>query len=557
MSEMNNLKIVIIGASVSGLSVATRARRINEKADITIIDESEYINYPITSLPVLASGTIKKIEFLDNNNEKQLLETFNIKLLKRHRAFSINKKTKNIKVLNLEANETFNIGYDKLIIACGNKVVIPNSLETKTKNVFTLKKFEDAIRIREYIDKTATKEITIIGINYYSLMSASYFINNGFEVTFIDEKVNILKELDDEFNFFLKEELLKIGVKLHLNSSIKKFIKSEEKVVKIELSNEKVIQTQLLVFFEKFIPNSTCFTEAGLNLSDNQKIIVNNFFQTKDSSIFAIGNIAKVNDMQVKSSLDYCMLSNSQLQGRIAGTLTVVESEAIYKNNNNSILLNFKTFNLGLTGLNEKDAKKLGFDPYSITVFSGTKERFLPGVEKLHFKLIIDKTTRKILGAQFFSKGNNIDKRLDVISTAIYSELTIDDLIQLNMTSHPEINTYKDPINLIGMIAVNRLSGLSNTVSMNDILFSEDICLLDVRNKSEYDKSHIENSKWIPLNELRIRLDEIPNDKNIYVYDSIGLRGYIAERLLKGNGFQNIFNIEGGLTAIKIFENMK
>ena len=219
--------------------------------------------------------------------------------------------------------------------------------------------------------------------------------------------------------------------------------------------------------------------------------------------------------------------------------------------------MKFNGFSIGITGLTEENAASTGFNAMSLTTFNGNYERFVHGATKLHSKIIFDKESRRILGAMICGKGDGVDKRLDVLSTAIYSKLVVDDLINLNLCYTPEISTYKDSINITGMVAANRLDNISTSIKLNEINFSDDIVLLDVRSKSEYQKEHLLNSIWIPLAELRQRINEIPTGKSVYIYGHVGLRGYVAERILKGNGFQNVYNIDGGMTSIKISENLR
>jgi rhodanese-related sulfurtransferase len=222
-----------------------------------------------------------------------------------------------------------------------------------------------------------------------------------------------------------------------------------------------------------------------------------------------------------------------------------------------TLFLRFNGFSTGITGLTEQKAKEAGFKPISMTSFNGNYERFIHGATKLHSKITFDSESRRILGAMVCGKGDGVDKRLDVLSTAIYSKLVVDDLINLNLCYTPEISTYKDTVNVIGMVAANRLDNISTSKKLSEINFSEDIVLLDVRSKAEYQKEHLLNSLWIPLSELRIRLGEIPQNKTVYIYGHVGMRGYVAERILKGNGFESVFNIDGGMTSIKITENLR
>ena len=557
MDENKKIQIVIIGGSVAGLAAAKRARRINELAEITIIEESIYINFPISALLLYASGNIKKLETIYNKNEEELEEIYNFRLLKHHRAIDIDRKGKKVVVKNLNSDKNVEVVYDKLILACGGKFTLPKIVQKKVNNVFVINCLKDALRIREYIEKTSAKEITIVGSNYYSLIAADNFVKRGFNVDLIDKKMIGLREFDYEFNYILREELIRKGVNVYNNSSIKKFIKNDkEKISKIELSNNKKITTHLILFFNNYSPNITLAKKSSLDLGETEKIKVNNKMQTVDPDIFAIGSIAESFNRITNLPENAQLMSLVQIQARVAGSIAAGQ-DMNYRGIINTKIIKFQDFIIGYTGLNIQSLNKLGIDGFSVTLFSGDHERYQPIIDKLHIKIIVDKVDRRILGAQICGKGNKVDKKLDLFNMAIYSNLTIDDLEMLGLSFTPELSYSKNPINTVGMIASNRLNGLTEVITINDILLESKIYILDIRNKREYMKSHIEGSIWIPLNELRKRLDEIPRDINIYICGHVGIRGYIAERILKGNGFKNVYNIEGGITAIKLIENMR
>ncbi len=559
MTDINNkkLKILIIGGSVAGLSAATRARRINELAEITIIDDSKYIGYPISILPAFASGVINKKESVVSGQEEKIIEVYNIRILKNHKATQIDRKEKKVTIKNIETKKISEILYDKLILACGNKFILPKTSEIRSKNIFILKKFDDALNIRSYIEKTAAEEITIIGVNYLGLLTANNFIKKGFKVTIIEEKQRLMEEFDDEFSFLIKNELLKNGANVIVGASIKKLIRNDKDIVyKIMLDNGIVIHPQLVIFFERIAPNIDLANQSSLSIGNTGRIIVNNKMQTQDLDIFAVGNISETFNSITKCPGNNHLIGPAQFQGRVAAT-NAAGVEMTYTGIIGTKIIKFQNLTIGITGLNKEYAKENGYNIFSLTIYAGNHERFFSGAEQLRLKIIVDKENRKVLGAQVSSKGDGVDKTLDVLATAIYSGLTVDDLINLNLSYSTELSTSKSPINIIAMAAANRLDGLSNTVNMNDIYVNDKICILDIRNKKEYLKSHIESSIWIPLNELRSRLDEIPKDMDIYIYGHIGVRGYIAERILKGSGFDSVFNIEGGLTSIKVSENMR
>jgi len=558
MEENKKIKIVIIGGSIAGLSAATRARRINEYAEISIIDESKYIGIPLSGLPAYASGVLSNKETLLIGNEDRIKNIYNINIYKYHSAYEINLEKKEVYVKNLSTGKTFELNYDKLILATGNKYNLPKLQKRKISNLFFLRNIEDAIEIRDFIDKTSAKDITIAGSNLLSLITIGNLIKKGFNVTLIENNQIISNDFDEEFSYIIYDELIKNGVDIYLNSSIKDYIKIDrERINKIKLDNGAIINTHMIIFFPHIIPNTDLIKKLNLDRGDSDRIKVNEKMQTSNYNVFAAGNIAEANNYITKKPFTgYLTGASTQQQARVAGSVAAGKTSS-FKGVLESKIIVLKNLTVGIVGLTLSNAKKLGYDVMPVTIYTGSHERFIPGSFQIHLKIIVNKEDRKILGAQVSGKGEGVDKRLDTLSTAINSSMTVDDLINLDLCYSPGVSTSKDPINILGMVAADRLDGLSNAVELENIKFENNPFILDVRNKKDYISSHIQNSKWIPLNELRSRINELPKDAYIYVYGYVGLQGYIAERILKGNGFEHVFNIEGGITSVKLMENMR
>jgi NADPH-dependent 2,4-dienoyl-CoA reductase/sulfur reductase-like enzyme len=314
-------KIIIIGGSIAGLTAATRARRLNERAQITIIEDSNYIGYHISALPAFVSGNIKKKESLLTDSEENLIEIYNIQVLKNHKAIEINATEKFIKIKNLSSNIIINLPYDKLILACGNKFQKPKIEGINLTNIFTFKNIQDATNILEYLEKTSAKSISIIGSNYYSLITVNMLLNKGYEITLIHDKPDILDDYDSDFNLLIKDELIRSGVTVYLDTQVKKFIKNDKnKASEIELSNKMKIKTHMVIFFHPYIPNIELAQQAELIIGNTGRIKVNQQLMTSNPNIFAIGNIAETFNAITKQA-DYAeRISITTLQARIAST---------------------------------------------------------------------------------------------------------------------------------------------------------------------------------------------------------------------------------------------
>jgi len=556
MTSQEPIKIIVIGGGTSGLSAATRARRINEHADITIIDVCSYINYRISIIPRYVAGTIKNKEEFMLGGESRIPAVYNIKLISRSEVTKILPEDKKVIIRNIETHTILEKTYDKLIIATGNKYILPK-LFSGAANFFKLRNIDDAIEIREYIRKTSARNISIISDNIVSVLLADQFLANGFNVNIISEGTRLVKEFDDEFNLLLIKEMESQGINVYLNSQLE-YIKNENDLVTKINIGEKLINTHLIIYLNKIKPNVDLARDAGLVLDDQGNgILVDEKMQTSNRDIFAIGSIATSFSTITKGRERINLYGPAQFQGRVAGTVAA-GGLMNYTGILGTKIVKFNNLYVGSTGMDEEEALKSGFTPFSLNIFSGNSDRFVQGSKQLHLKIIVDKITRRVLGAFVAGRDRGVDKKLDVLVTAIYSKLTIDDLINLNLSYIPDISTYKDPINLIGMIGANRLDNISDSVNLNDINKdgAKDYIILDIGNKNEYEYERLSGAISIPLEELRTRYKELEKDKKIYVYGKTGLRSYIAERILKGLGFEKVFNVDGGLLSMKLLSNV-
>lgn len=569
--ELNNQgKVIIIGASISGLTAAKRLRRLNDKIEILLIDSKDYIGYPITGIPYFTAGILKNHETFTVSYEEQLISVYNLKLLKSSWVYKIDFSKNIVYIKNLKTEVLYEENYTYLIIASGIKANISEkSSSMNLKNVFYINSIEKAIEARKYLEKTGINKITIVGDNIISLSFINTFLTTGYELNILTKENRLFTQFDPDFSFLIEEELIKRDVKIYKNFNIIKFKKTNN-IVKSIVSDFTYLDVQVVFYFDEIVPN-TGFIDKTIMLSGiNNNAIINENFKTYFNNVYTTGSVAEVKDKITEKNIYTISARESSIRGRIVANIVhneILKENNIEKNKNEKNINLYKgyirneigfikNFIFGITGINEEEAKKNGFDTITISIFSGDKERFVSFKNKMYIKLIIDKINRKILGAQICSKNSNIDKRLDVLYTAIYSDLTIDNLINLNLSYSPEISLIKDPINIIGMIGANILDCYTNYITNFDFNINENVFILDVRSKKEREKSFLLKSYWIPLTQLRTRLNEIPKDKKIYIYGNNGIRGYIAERILKQNNFNFVYNIGGGINLIKIKENI-
>ncbi|HOV13836.1 MAG TPA: FAD-dependent oxidoreductase [Spirochaetota bacterium] len=552
---MSGEKIFIIGGGTSGISAANRIRRLNENCEITIIDQQEHIGYPVSALPLYISNKITKKEVILSDYENKLTKIYNILVLKKHEVTKIDRIQKKLFIKSLNDDTVIEKDYDKIVIASGSKLNIPKIYGTNADNFFKFSDLSDAIAIKNYIEKFNPKIITIIGLNQVSLNLANELLSCGFLINIVESSSKLLTDFDEEFNFMLKEEFAKSGVKIFLSNDYLKFVKNDTNSIHSLEITKYNIDTQLVIYCDRIIPNSLMAKNSGIDVGVNDGILIDENMRTNDKDIFACGDVAETINLISKDREIFHTLNVSEIQGRIAGS-NVAGFEVSYKGMVKTVFYLFNNLKMGITGLNLSQAKNVGYDASSITIYNGNYERFVSGSTKLHIKTVFDNNTKKILGAQVCGKGEGVDKRIDVFATAIYAGLTVSDLAVIDFSYHSEISVYKEAINVSGMVSENKINHISDSIAMKEINYNEDFVILDIRNKSEYQKEHLLNSIWIPLSDLRDRVGELPKNKKIYVYGHVGLRGYVAERILKGNGFRDVCNIDGGITSIKILENI-
>jgi len=548
------MKILIIGGSIGGLTAATRCRRIDDSAEITVIDENSQIGSNLAALPAFVSRNIKNIEAITSDTEEELTNIYNITLKKNTKAISIDKTQKAVICKNLLSGKSELLLYDKLILATGSSLSLPKGL-TKATNFFILKNQFDAVNIANYIEKVAPKNILITGFNYYSLLVTHYFLKNGYRVTIVSEK-DELTHFDQEIKHLIIEELKKSGVELHLENSIKKMIPADKDIdviTKIKLDNDKQLDANLVIFMSKSMPAIELAKQAGLEIK-NSRIAVDKKMRTSDSSIYAIGNIALSFNM-ITNEPDYGELINNTMQQAKVAASDIFNIDIEYKGKLENRMIVINNLFVGCTGINS-DTSKNSFSSYeTLTLYTSSCERFSQCPKRIVIKLIFKKDDKRIVGAQAYGYDRSIDKILDVVQTAIYANLTTDDLIRLNFCYSPEFSVHSSPLNVLGIIANDINNSLISTVKFNELENNKDYFILDIRTTNEYKKAHLEGAVNIPLKELRKRLTEIPKEKYILIYCNTGKISYIAERILRSNGFNSVANIEGGLSSIKLIES--
>lgn len=539
------MKIIIVGGVAGGMSAATRLRRLMEDAEIIVLEKGPFVSFANCGLPYYVSGEIADRDALLVQTPDSLKARFNLDVRPFHEVMSISPENKTVTIKNEQG--TFEEGYDKLILSPGAKPLIPEMAGlTEADNVYSLRNVPDLDQIMEALEARPAKA-TVIGAGFIGLEMAENLKARGLEVTVIEKAPHVLPPLDEEMAAFVQNELIKNGVRVITGESAESF---SEQGKKITLTNGEVVESDVTILSVGVRPENTLANQAGLATGLSGGIVVDENYQTSEPDIFAVGDAIVVKQQVSGTDALISLASPANRQGRQVADIIA----GLKRTNRGSIgTAIVRVFDLAAaaTGLSERVVKQLGLDYQVVHVSGKDHAGYYPGASDLTLKLIFDPTTGKIYGAQGVG-ANGIDKRIDILATAIKGELTIFDLPELEFTYAPPFGSAKDPVNMLGYAAINLSEGLSDSIQWYQLKEEQEngSQLLDVRNTEELANGRFPDAVNIPLNQLRERLSELDSTKNYIVSCHSGLRSYVAERLLKQKGFK-VRNLDGAFALYK------
>ncbi|MDE5413475.1 CoA-disulfide reductase [Alkalihalobacterium chitinilyticum] len=536
-------KIVIVGGVAGGATAAARLRRIDETSTIVMFEKGEYISFANCGLPYYIGETIKDRQKLLVQTVEGMSKKFNLDIRNLSEVIEINRETKHITVKNVQTLETYEESYDELILSPGARPIVPPIPGlNEAKAIFTLRNIPDTDRIKSYVDVQQPKRAVVVGGGFIGLEMAENLHDRGIEVTIVEMANQVMAPLDYEMAAIIHNHLEDKGVQLILEDGVKSFENAGSKVV---TQSGKEIETDLIILSIGVRPENELAVNAGLNVGERGGIQVNDYLQTNDPHIYAIGDVIEVKDYINEQPTMIPLAWPANRQGRIVAD-NIYGKEVKYNGTLGTSIAKVFDYTVSTTGNNEKTLKRLGI-PYEVVhIHPGSHAGYYPGAAPIALKLVFDKDTGKIYGAQAVGM-DGVDKRIDVIATAIKGNLTVLDLPDLELAYAPPYSSAKDPVNMAGYAATNIVDGVIKTVQwyeIDDIVASGGF-LVDVRNPIELEMGYINGAINIPVDELRTRLDELPKDQTIYVNCQVGLRGYLASRILQENGFE-VENLDGG-----------
>lgn len=553
--DKKRLKIVVIGGRAAGPKAAAKARRMDENAKITIIEKERVLSYAGCGLPYYISGMVSDPKELMTTNDGDIRdpEFFRkikeIDVLNRTKAVDIDRKKKKIIVENVRTCKRREFDYDKLVIATGSKSVIPKIAGVHKNGVYTLHGVADAKGLREELRENKAKDVVIIGGGLLGIETAEALSIKGARVTIIESTNQILSFLDKEIAFIVQNYFEHKGIRVLLNSKVEKIIGKNS--VKGVIANSKTIPADFIILSVGVIPEVTLAKNAGLELGVTGAIKVNEYLQTSDQDIYAVGDCIENNSLITGKPIYSPFGSIANKQGRIVG-LNVTGSRVKLHGVLQNIILKAFDYNIAAVGLTEIQSEKEGFTTISAIVPGPDKEHYYSTAKLIYLKLIGDKKTGRIIGAQIVGRGD-VSKRIDVIATIITGKMKMWDLSKLDLAYAPPYSSAMDIVITAANVLKNKyyenFIGIAPFKLKEKLNNEEDILLLDVRTPAEYDYISIPSSILIPLNSLRGRIRSIPKDREIIIYCRSGVNSYEAFRFLKAKGFNDVKVLDGGILA--------
>ena len=534
------MKTLIIGGVAGGATTAARLRRLDEKAEIIVLERGEFVSFANCGLPYYIGGVITEKSALTLQTPQSFKTRFNVEVRTFNEAVNIDPSAKTVTVKNLLNGETYEETYDDLVISPGAAPIKPNIEGIESENVFTLRNIPDTFRIKRFMEENSPKTAVVVGGGYIGIEMAENLAEAGLKVSVVELSDHLVASLDGDMAADLHRYLRSKGIDLYLSNGVTA-IRGDRVVLQ-----KGECQADMVLLSVGVRPETELARKCGISLNDRGSIIVNRRMQTNIPHIYAVGDAVETEDFITKKPSFIPLAGPANKQGRIAAD-NIAGYPTEYTGTQGSAVLKVFDMTVATTGLNEKNARLAGIDYDKTYIFSAPHATYYPGGTNMSIKVLWDKNTHKLLGAQIVG-FDGVDKRLDVFATAIRLGASVTDLTTLELCYAPPFGSAKDPVNMIGFVAENIISGKQKQFFWHDVdLLPRDgsVYLLDTRTPAEYARSNIEGFVNIPLDSLRQRIDEIPTDKPVYVHCYSGHRSYIACRILSAHGI-DCYNLAGG-----------
>ncbi len=540
-------KILIVGGVAGGASAAARLRRLDEEAEIILFERGKYISFANCGLPYYIGNVIKNRDDLLVQTPERFKARFNIDVRINSEVMGIDRKRKELNVKDLSSGTVYTEKYDKLILSPGAEPARPPIPGIKSPRIFTLRNIPDADAISKFIEEQKPKRAVVVGGGYIGLEMAENLRTRGLLVAIVEMLDQVMPTLDKEMANLLHEHLRDQSIALWLGDAVAGFRESDSKLF-VALKSGMELRCDMAVLAIGVKPEVKLAKESGLDIGNTGGIKVNESLQTSDPDIFAIGDAIEVQNFVLKTPSLIPLAGPVNKQGRIVAD-NICGRDVKCKGTQGTAILKVFELTIGITGASEKDLKKANIDYEKSYVHPANHAGYYPGAQQMHIKTLFSKPEGKVLGVQIVGR-DGADKRIDVFATAIRAGMSVFDLQELELAYAPPYGSGKDPVNMAGFVAANTLDGTVETIHWDEL--EDDDFVIDVRTPREFARGNVPGSVNIYVNDLRNKLNELPKDKTINAYCTVGVRSYIACRILQQNGF-NVRNLSGGYVTYRAY----
>jgi NADPH-dependent 2,4-dienoyl-CoA reductase/sulfur reductase-like enzyme/rhodanese-related sulfurtransferase len=536
-----NPKIVIVGGVAGGATAAARARRISEKAEITVVERGPYVSYANCGLPYFISRDIVKRSALLLQTPEGFDARYGVRVLLETEAVEIDRPGKRVLVRSKDGESW--LAYDKLILAQGGNPITPSMPGADASYVFKLWTVPDMDRMHAYIESDKPRTAVVVGGGFIGLEMAEALKKRGLATTVVELLPSVMATMDPEFGHQVASVLEANGVKVLTGVKVESVADST-----VVLGDGRRLPADLVLFSVGVRPELTLARKAGLEIGPTGGLLVDDHLRTTDPDIYGAGDMLEIQHKVSGRRVRVPLAGPANRQGRIAAS-NALGLDMRYQGALGTSVVKIFEATAASTGLSERAAREAGFAVGVAVIYKGHHAGYYPGAEELSLKLIYDRKTARLLGAQAFGPAG-VDKRIDVLATALAGKLTLHDLAELDLAYAPPYSTANDPINLAAFVGENDLSGFSPLVSAAELKAElatpKPPLVLDVRTLGEFEASHLVGAVHVPLDDLRFELDRLPKDRRIVVHCRSGYRAHLAVRILKQHGFTNVANVTGG-----------
>lgn len=552
------MKVVIVGGVAGGASAAARLRRLDETAEIIMIERTGYVSYANCGLPYYVGGVIADKRKLTLQTPESFRKRFHVDVRVRQEVTSIDRAAKTVAVRRLDDGSDYVLPYDKLILSPGARPLAPALPGLDAKQLFTLRTVEDTFAIAEFIEASKPASAVVVGAGFIGMEMAENLVERGIEVTMVQRDPHVMPTLDADMAALAQNELRAHGVRLLLNANVTGFVEREGGIA-VSVEGGAPLEADLAVLAIGVAPESELARNAGLELGVRGSIKVDERMVTSDPDILAVGDAVEVRNFATGEPALIALAGPANRQGRIAADV-VCGIDRAYKGSQGTSVMKLFDLTVASTGLTCRAAQASGLDFDAVVLSPANHATYYPGASTITLKVVFERESGLILGAQAIGR-EGAEKRIDVVATAMRAHMDARDLAELDLAYAPPYSSAKDPVNVAGYMIQNIVEGLVKQVDWHDVLaagfpaLDEDATakaagekapvLIDVRTDGEYAHGHVEGALHIPLDELRDRLDELPRDRELWVHCQTGLRSYLACRILAQHGF-DCANVAGG-----------